>query len=102
MRPLSLLKNLEKFLFYSDSEKEVIEGFTPRLGACAYLTKGWGCFVSDTWVGLTKTISQAYESQRSNIHLANYLFCEDCKQIPRQLSSYPSWVPPGGSGQFLK
>ena len=75
--------NLEKFLFDSDSEREVIDGFIPRLSACAYLETGWGCFVSDTWEGLTKTISQAYESQRSNIHLANYLFCEDCKPIPQ-------------------
>tara|TARA_B100001248_G_scaffold248193_1_gene220289 strand:+ start:129 stop:1130 length:1002 start_codon:yes stop_codon:yes gene_type:complete len=74
--------NLERFSFFQSLEREVIDGFTPRFGACAYLTNGWTCFISDTWEGITKTISQAYTNKLSKTHLANYMICEDCKPIP--------------------
>ena len=73
---------LERFSFFQSLEREVIDGFTPRFGACAYLTKGWACFISNTWEGITKTISQAYSNQLSKTHLADYMFCEDCKPEP--------------------
>ena len=73
---------LERFSFFQSLEREVIDGFTPRYGACAYLTKGWACFISSTGEGITKTISQAYANQLSKTHLAEYMFCEDCKPIP--------------------
>ena len=98
--PFSKFKtvNLEKFSFDPTLEKEVIDGFTPRFGACAYLSKGWGCFISDTWEGLAKTISQAYASQLSNIHLANYIFCEDCKPIPQPMMTR---ICPGYYSQYI-
>ena len=98
--PFSKFKtvNLEKFSFDPTLEKEVIDGFTPRFGACAYLSKGWGCFISDTWEGLAKTISQAYASQHSNIHLANYIFCEDCKPIPQPMMTR---ICPGYYSQYI-
>ena len=85
--PVSKFKtlSLEKFTFDVDREREVVDGFTPRFGACAYLTKGWACFVSSTWEGITKTVSQAYSGQLSNTHLEDYMFCEDCKPIPQPM-----------------
>jgi len=84
--PIEKIKKVEldRFLFYEDSKKEVLDGFTPSDSVCFFSeTKtSWECFIHSSWNDVLTNIGQAYTKKLSTTYLTDTLICKDCKPIP--------------------
>ena len=59
---------LEEFVFFKDSKKEVLPGFTPSESVCFYNTNSssWNCSIHSSWNDVRKTISKRFQNDPKN------------------------------------
>ena len=75
---------LDRFLLYEDSKKEVLKGFTPSDAVCLFSksSSSWMCTIHSSWNDVRETFQQGFAKEPSSVHLSDTLICEDCDPLP--------------------